>query len=174
MIDYLSRVNNIEESSLSEVQAVERGYKSLLASKSWQDAKLIADAWCVAFTQKKVKENTSIIDEARFGAIRANPSRVDDKLSSEIEKHQTEYRFFHWHLEFIDVFHPGEESFGNNQGWTGCFYVVLGNPPWDKPKMEEVPWFSQYYPEIVAARTAAIRKAKIEKLADNNLNFLKN
>jgi len=168
MIDYLSRVNNIEESSLSEVQAVEKGYKSLLNSKSWQDAKLIADAWCTAFTQKKVKDNTSIIDEARFGAIRANPSRVDDKLSSEIEKHQTEYRFFHWHLEFIDVFHPVEKSSANNQGWTGGFDVVLGNPPWDKPKMEEVPWFSQYDPDIATARTSAIRKAKIKQLIDKN------
>jgi hypothetical protein len=42
------------------------------------------------------------------------------------------------------------------------FSVMIGNPPWAKPRIEDKEWWSQY-PEIAAAKTAT-RKKMIEEL----------
>ena len=44
----------------------------------------------------------------------------------------------------------------------GGFSAMIGNPPWDRPRIEDKEWWSQY-PEIAAAKTAT-RKKKIEEL----------
>ena len=59
-------------------------------------------------------------------------------------------RFFHWHLEFPDVFE------------RGGFDVVLGNPPWDRMlQPEEEHWADDPY--IAAAQTKAERSRRIEE-----------
>ena len=42
-------------------------------------------------------------------------------------------------------------------GWNGGFDVVLGNPPWERIKIQEKEWFAQRDPEIAGARNAAAR-----------------
>lgn len=61
-------------------------------------------------------------------------------------------RAFHWPLEFPDVMA------------SGGFDVVLGNPPWERPKLQEVEFFSTRDAEIAAAQTAAKRKSLIAAL----------
>ena len=56
-------------------------------------------------------------------------------------------RFFHWPLQFPEVFNR------DNAG----FDVVLGNPPWERIKLQEQE-FSPRSPEIAAAPNAAARK----------------
>ena len=41
---------------------------------------------------------------------------------------------------------------------------MIGNPPWDRIKLQEVEWFSSRYPEIALAQTAAARKEGIQRL----------
>ncbi|MDR3300408.1 MAG: restriction endonuclease [Candidatus Accumulibacter sp.] len=62
--------------------------------------------------------------------------------------------FFHWQTYFPDVF------CGKNPG----FDIVIGNPPWDRIKLQEVEWFSGRDPEIARQARAADRKALIAEL----------
>lgn len=63
-------------------------------------------------------------------------------------------RFFHWCVEFPEVFANG-----------GGFDVMCGNPPWDKIKVEDKKWFERHgRMDIVNAGTAAQRKRAIEAL----------
>lgn len=64
-----------------------------------------------------------------------------------------EQRFFHWCVEFPEVF-------AANKG----FDVMCGNPPWDKLQMEEEKWFAGKDEDIVKAANQAERKEKIAKL----------
>ena len=64
-----------------------------------------------------------------------------------------ENKVFHWPLRFFDVF---------TQGGFDC---VLGNPPWEKPQVEDRKWFAPYFPKIAFAQTAAIRKKMVEALS---------
>lgn len=61
-------------------------------------------------------------------------------------------RAFHWPLEFPDVMQ------------RGGFEVVLGNPPWERAKLQDVEFFANRSSEIAAAPTAAKRKALIAAL----------
>ena len=68
-------------------------------------------------------------------------------------------RFFHWALEFPDVFE------------RGGFDVVLGNPPWDQLQPEEVPFFRSEGALDVATLSGARRKAAIAQLDDTDLGL---
>jgi len=64
----------------------------------------------------------------------------------------SQYRFFHWPLEFPDVFQQGG------------FDVMLGNPPWERIKFEEKEFFINRMPEISNAKTKAKRTKLISAL----------
>ena len=79
------------------------------------------------------------------------------------------YGFFHWHVAFSDVFQvPDDLELAENEaaGWNGGFDVVLGNPPWERIKIQEKEWFAQRDPAIAGARNAAERRRMIAALAD--------
>ena len=63
--------------------------------------------------------------------------------------------FFHWWTAFPTVF--------NVQG-VGGFDAVIGNPPWDRIKLQEVEWFAEREPAIATQARAADRKALIDAL----------
>jgi hypothetical protein len=67
-------------------------------------------------------------------------------------------RFFHWELAFPTIWQKG----GCRQG--PGFDVVVGNPPWDRVKLQEVEWFAARRQEIAAAQRASDRKRMIEAL----------
>ena len=65
----------------------------------------------------------------------------------------TFYGFFHWEIEFPQVF----------GGDAGGFDLVIGNPPWERVKLQEKEFFAAY-PEIAGARNAAERRRRIAAL----------
>ena len=69
--------------------------------------------------------------------------------------------FLHWEAAF-----PGVWTGGNDDDRQGGFDAVIGNPPWDRIKLQEVEWFSSRIPDLALAPTAAARKAGIQKLRD--------
>lgn len=74
-------------------------------------------------------------------------------FKTEVKRMAAEQRFFHWCVEFPEVF-------AANKG----FDVMCGNPPWDKLQMEEEKWFAGKDEDIVKAANQAERKEKIAKL----------
>ena len=67
---------------------------------------------------------------------------------------------FHWPLEFPHVFA------------NGGFDCVLGNPPWEKAKVEDVKWFAKRQPIIAEATNASVRKKMIAALAEGQFSTL--
>ena len=51
---------------------------------------------------------------------------------------------------------------------SGGFDAVIGNPPWDRIKLQEVEWFAERKPEIARAVRAADRKRLIQELRQHN------
>ena len=68
--------------------------------------------------------------------------------------------FLHWELAFPGVW-PDWEAEGERQGG---FDAVIGNPPWDRMKLQQVEWFAFRRPEIAGAQRASDRKAMIAAL----------
>ena len=69
--------------------------------------------------------------------------------------------FLHWEAAF-----PGVWLGWQNVHPQGGFDAVIGNPPWDRTKLQEVEWFATRAPEIALASTAAARQAGISGLRD--------
>ena len=63
--------------------------------------------------------------------------------------------FFHWWTAFPTVFAADG---------SGGFDVVLGNPPWDRIKLQQVEWFAEREPNIANQPRAADRKRLIAEL----------
>ena len=69
--------------------------------------------------------------------------------------------FLHWETAF-----PGVWQYWHNTRPEGGFDVVIGNPPWDRIKLQEVEWFAPRDPELALAPTAAARRRGIQRLRD--------
>ncbi len=69
--------------------------------------------------------------------------------------------FLHWEAAF-----PGVWRHWQNQTPQGGFDAVIGNPPWDRIKLQEVEWFATRDPDLARAPTAAARRQGIKRLRD--------
>ena len=67
--------------------------------------------------------------------------------------------FLHWEVAFPGVWHRWQESRPQ-----GGFDAVIGNPPWDRIKLQEVEWFATRNIELALAPTAAARRKGIQRL----------
>ena len=70
-----------------------------------------------------------------------------------------EERFFNWQPAFPSVW--SDWDIAERQGG---FDAVIGNPPWDRMKLQQIEWFNFRRPEIALAQRAADRRQMIAAL----------
>jgi hypothetical protein len=70
-----------------------------------------------------------------------------------------EERFFHWETTFPGVWRDWESAEPE-----GGFDAVIGNPPWDRTKLQQVEWFAARREEIALQQRASDRKRMIAAL----------
>lgn len=104
---------------------------------------------------------------ASGGADRMKKQRFDaDELFEHLQRILetaraliAEERFLNWQIAFPGVW----EKWGSLDR-TGGFDAVVGNPPWDRIKLQQVEWFAARRPEIALAQRASDRGKLIAKL----------
>ncbi|HCB4645918.1 class I SAM-dependent DNA methyltransferase [Escherichia coli] len=72
-----------------------------------------------------------------------------------------QYRFFHWDLEFCDLFAE-----------RGGFDLMLGNPPWLKVEWQEAGVLGDYEPEFVLRKLSASKLATLRADTFNDIPAL--
>ncbi|HEX9043274.1 MAG TPA: hypothetical protein VF838_20025 [Trebonia sp.] len=101
-------------------------YRKWRDSPSFRAKLLVADAWCAAFAWAKTPDappaivNRVLRDLREQGAEGILPATL-----AEIDRLRGEHLFFHWHLEFPDIFQVREDE----TRWRGGFSCVLSAPP---------------------------------------------
>jgi hypothetical protein len=158
-------LENSSDASLEQLRAKEERYRLLLESDAYVQQRFLGDAWCAAFVQRK-ESGTSEITQVTLRLGADDLDRVGLEARETIAALREEYSFFHWHVEFPQVFRmPELEEKAENQetGWSGGFDCVLGNPPWETVQLTEKEFFANH-PAIVGARNAAARKQLIAAL----------
>jgi hypothetical protein len=166
---------------LSRMRARADAWRTLEADSDLMAAKLIADAWCAAFVQPKTKSAGPTPDTSGQGITHAtlrnlseNPESAPNTVVTQINDLARQYRFFHWHLEFPGIFAvPDDGTADPDTGWNGGFSCVVGNPPWERVKLQDKEFFGNNgRADIAGAATAAIRKTMIDTLADTDPGLL--
>ena len=104
---------------------------------------------------KKKKDNGKINKKADNG-LDSN----DIKFQQEAEAIMARESFMHWEVAFPGVW----QKWGSNKYRKGGFDAIIGNPPWNRIKMQEVEWFAMRMPEVSMHATQSARKTAIEKL----------
>lgn len=71
--------------------------------------------------------------------------------------------FLHWELAFPTVW----RNLANGDP-QGGFDAIVGNPPWDRIKLQEVEWFAERRPEIAMQARAADRTRMVNALKEHD------
>jgi len=158
----------ISDDTSETVAAKEEVFREIVEGDAYRGAKLAADAWCAAFFLPKRKGSDGITTDT-VRRLLESPDSVPEALKQEVERVASELAFFHWHLEFPEVFRVGNGEPENPEaGWSGGFDVVLGNPPWDQVQLDDREFFAATRPDIAQAPNMAARKRLLAKLAEED------
>jgi hypothetical protein len=153
-------VRNMPEDSPDEIAAKRKRFVAGRGDPRSRNARIAADLYVAAFLVPKTgglpaNRNTVTIpttDHVRQALAGHTPY---GPLIGRAQGLAGAARAFHWPLEFPDVMA------------AGGFEVVLGNPPWERIKLQEQEFFAAREPEIAAAVNAAARGRLIAKLAES-------
>lgn len=153
-------IENMPEDNPAEVQAKAKAYNQINQSEAFRKQKQIADLWTAAFFWKIEEpsgKNFEIVAPTNGQLNRLQRGdQTQAGLLEQIKRIRQSEGFFHWPLEFADV---------AEQGGFDC---VLGNPPWERIKLQEEEFFAIRDPEISNAPNKAARGKLIKKLKDGN------
>lgn len=141
--------------NLADVAWAARRYADAQGSQDLTRARYVADAWCAAFLSPKTPDDVPITHAALENLVADHAS---EEVVRAVEEVATRHRLFHWHLEFPEIFRPD----------AGGFSAMLGNPPWERIKLQEQEFFAAREPSIAQAKNAAARKKAIAKLKTTN------
>lgn len=161
LADLGADLRHLPETTLAEIEVKAARFRDLRRRSDWYGWKIACDAYVAAFLAPKVGgvpanrntvtiPTTSHVWDAMAGRTLYGPLVVRvDELSGAA-------RAFHWPLEFPDIME------------RGGFDVVLGNPPWERIKLQEQEFFALKDQEIATAKNAAARKKLISDLPETN------
>ena len=140
----LAALDDLPDESVAAVRARAARYADLRQAHRRERARY--DLWTAAFFQPLTRANAPWVPTTA-DVIDADPTSQKALLAGGLAQ---EIGFFHWELEFAQVFAE-----------RGGFDVVLGNPPWERIKLQE----QEHFVDIPAIRDAPNKAARAEQIA---------
>jgi len=153
----MAALTEAPEDTAEAVREKSRALASLQSGRAAHDLRVACDMWCAAFFAPKseLPERRGLdlvpTTDTVWRYLRA-PSSIYGPLVGAVEELRARLRFFHWPLEFPDAFA------------AGGFDCLLGNPPWERIKLQEKEFFDSRRQEIAQASNAAARRKLIAAL----------
>ncbi|MHA1427711.1 MAG: Eco57I restriction-modification methylase domain-containing protein [Candidatus Helarchaeota archaeon] len=151
---------DLEENTPESIYEKEKKYKNLRNYPEYQLALTEANIWTSTFFWPL--EGTSLgqipsfvlIDELRNGLT----SEQNNQLLNRIDALVKNYLFFHWYIEFPEVFSSDRKGFD----------CILTNPPWETLEFKEMEFFAGRDDQILSAPNQSERRKRIKALIHRN------
>lgn len=147
------------EETLADVAAKEAAFARLHGGANWLRLKTACDTYVAAFFTPKIGPISEHSDLARplmpetdHAWMAARGQSLYGPLLAKVERIAHSVSAFHWPLEFPAIM------------VRGGFDVVIGNPPWERIKLQEKEFFAARDPDIATARNKAEREKLIKAL----------
>jgi hypothetical protein len=122
--EFTTELLRIHRLPIQATQEREESYRALVASEGYRAMKHAFDRWCAAWFWPA--------DTLTEAPTPANFYHPPDRTHMMVDELADELHFFHWELEFLDVFNRPEHGFD----------VMLANPPWETAKPSSKEFFS--------------------------------
>lgn len=142
------------QDTLDGVNAVKDRFQRLRASQAHEEN--ACHIWTAAyFTTYTTLESPTNPSSEKLAQYFTAPSQYGPlvRLATSLAE---DYKFFHWPLAFPDVFSQGG------------FDVMLGNPPWERIKLQEKEFYITKDTKIANAKNKAEREILIKELPEKN------
>ena len=150
-------VEALDDDSPAHVAAKREAWENASRQAGGSVLARLADTYLAAFLAPKVAEVTSWVPLSGYlwGVISGQPaqSAVEGPAHALCRQHGV----FHWWLAFPQV------------AARGGFDVMLGNPPWERIKLQEEEFFATRSPLVAEAKHKAERGQRIEWLREGML-----
>jgi hypothetical protein len=155
--DEYHELDDIQQDDVAAVTKAKQKFDHLRNDATWYKEWRACNLWTAAFFYTYTEESKQAAPGSeRLQKFLQNPAAAYGPMVGKADALQAEHKFFHWPLEFPDVWEQGG------------FDVMLGNPPWERIKFEEKEFFANRIPEISEAKTKAKRIRLIGALKQTN------
>jgi hypothetical protein len=140
------QLNAMPDNSVKAVREKAAAYERLRLDE--RDTRALYDLWTAAFFLPLTDANDPTIPTTQdILNFKQRPAAAHGQMVGRATELAQQIGFFHWELEFPDVF--GDDS-------SGGFDVVLGNPPWERIKLQE----QEHWVDVPEIRDAANKAAR--------------
>lgn len=121
--------------------------------------KPLADLYTACLMDQKIDagDYEKIFESLAEGTVKIVPEGLQ-KIFESVEGYSIRHSFFHWPLEFPEIFGPGG---------TGGFSATVGNPPWDIVKPNSQEFFSEYDPDFRTYKKQEANRTSKAMMTDN-------
>ena len=140
------------EDTLDEVERKRATWQASQRDETRAREAMRADLFVGAYFAPKTHDTLDTV------ALSDDVDRLDRNLPGRVgvealvRKRSHDHRFHHWHLAFAEIMQDGG------------FDAILGNPPWERIKLQEQEFFASRSPEIASAPNKAARDRLIRQL----------
>lgn len=142
----------IEENDLAAVRRKERAYQAWRNDPAIRQELQRADAYTAAFFLPKQEGKEHLVPVSQNLDAIQRGAELSGPMAEAVARAADDFRFLHWHLAFPDVMR------------AGGFDCLLGNPPWERIKLQEKEFFAARSEAIATAQNKAARERLIQAL----------
>ena len=155
-------LGDIPETTAAEVKQKQARYQQTHSQNNvrwWQDYSA-CNLWTAAFFMPITELNLQLLPTTAALSQLLGGNAVTQRVVDVANQLAEDKRFFHWPLEFPEVFE------------VGGFDCVLGNPPWELLQVAEKEFFAAKDVDIANAQNKAAREKLIKLLSQTNPKLL--
>lgn len=155
-----AELDRINQDTLEEVKMISKKHSELKYNPKLQKDINACDLYTAAFFYNYTKiDDPAAPSSQKLKSYLQSAGGVEARAIGMAKVISLEHNFFHWPLEFPDVFEQGG------------FDVIMGNPPWEIVELNVKEFFVTTRPDIVNASNDKLRKQLIEKLEFEDPNL---